>query len=46
MYTNFCGKHPGKEMKDIIWKATRATYVECFNFWINNLEETNKEAKE
>ena len=45
MYTNFRGKHPGKELKDIIWKAARATYPQRFTKAMDELESKSKEAR-
>ena len=46
MYTNFHAKHKGKELKDIIWNAARATCVQRFNKWMEELERTDHDARE
>ena len=46
MYTNFRAKHKGKELKDIIWNAARATYIQRYNKWMDELQEADKDARE
>lgn len=41
MYTNFREKFKGKALKDFLWNAARATYIQRFNYWLGEIEKVS-----
>ncbi|KAK8715877.1 hypothetical protein V6N13_043203 [Hibiscus sabdariffa] len=44
MYTNFKEKHKGQALKDVVWKAVRATYLREFEDAMDQLKALSKAA--
>ncbi|XP_039129043.1 uncharacterized protein LOC120265228 [Dioscorea cayenensis subsp. rotundata] len=45
IYTNFKEKFKGKALKDYLWNAARASYVQRFNYWLGEIEKENPDAR-
>ncbi|XP_039132322.1 uncharacterized protein LOC120269103 [Dioscorea cayenensis subsp. rotundata] len=45
IYTNFGEKFRGKALKDFLWNAARAMYVQRFNYWLGVIEKENPNAR-
>ncbi|KAF2300247.1 hypothetical protein GH714_010996 [Hevea brasiliensis] len=39
VYTNFKGRFKGKELKDLVWNAARATYTTKLNYWLDKIKQ-------
>ncbi|KAF2322733.1 hypothetical protein GH714_029912 [Hevea brasiliensis] len=45
MYINFRGRFKGKELKDLVWNAARATYQAKLDFWLEKIENKSSEVR-
>jgi predicted P-loop ATPase len=44
LYENFKGSYKEKELKDILWGAARASYVQDYEYWMNEMNNKDVEA--
>lgn len=44
LYANFRKKFPGKQLKDLMWKAAKATYPQQWERYMQELRKVNEEA--
>ncbi|KAF2300249.1 hypothetical protein GH714_011010 [Hevea brasiliensis] len=40
------GRFKGKELKDLVWNAARATYTAKLNYWLDKIKQKNSKARE
>lgn len=44
LYNNFRKKHPGKKLKELMWKAAKATYANAWMAAMNEIKAISVEA--
>jgi hypothetical protein len=46
LYNNFRKKHPGKKLKELMWRAAKATYANAFNDAMKEIKDISEGAYE
>lgn len=44
LYSNFRKKHPGKQLKEIMWRAAKASYPQAWEREMREMRSVNEEA--